>query len=196
MTSETNNHFDVFLSHAHVDAEIVERLGKRLEDEGSCRVWLDRWILVPGEHWQQAIAKAIKGVNSCAVCIGQRTPNGWFQEEIERALNLQSKNKSFRVIPVILPGSSADMVEGFLELRTWIDFSKGLEDKLEFHRLISGVQGVSPGRTDSKLSSADTRMQFVKRKLNQIRELRVETLIDESLALEYQRRLLEQLLDE
>jgi hypothetical protein len=34
--------FDVFLSHAHLDTEVVEQLGIRLEDEGGMRVWLDK----------------------------------------------------------------------------------------------------------------------------------------------------------
>lgn len=48
--------FDVFLSHAHADAEAVETLGARLEDEAQLRVWLDRWVLIPGEHWQQKMS--------------------------------------------------------------------------------------------------------------------------------------------
>ena len=64
MVIETENKFDVFLSHAHLDAEVVELLGERLEDEANLRVWLDRWILIPGEHWQQEI----KGDNPMSPC--------------------------------------------------------------------------------------------------------------------------------
>jgi hypothetical protein len=31
--------FDVFLSHAHVDADIVEKLAARLADEGHFNIW-------------------------------------------------------------------------------------------------------------------------------------------------------------
>ena len=49
--------FDTFLSHSHDDAEWVERLAKRLEDECGFRIWLDKWILVPGKSWQQEMKK-------------------------------------------------------------------------------------------------------------------------------------------
>lgn len=52
MNDESPEIFDVFLSHAHLDAEIVESLGSKLEDIEGLRVWLDKWVLVPGEHWQ------------------------------------------------------------------------------------------------------------------------------------------------
>jgi hypothetical protein len=103
--------FDVFLSHAHVDADVVEKLGTRLEDEGRLRVWLDKWVLVPGEPWVQGLAKALAETASCAVCIGNKTPSGWFSQEIQRALNLQTREPSFRVIPVILPGGDESLVD-------------------------------------------------------------------------------------
>jgi hypothetical protein len=59
MSAELAQTFDVFLSHSHGDAEIVERLGMKLEDEAQLQVWLDKWILVPGEHWQQEMARGL-----------------------------------------------------------------------------------------------------------------------------------------
>ncbi len=138
--------FDVFLSHAHVDADVVEKLGARLADEGGLRVWLDQWVLVPGELWEQGLAKALAEAASCAVCIGNKTPTGWFSQEIQRALNRQAKEPSFRVIPVILPGGDESLVDNFLELRTWVQFKEGIEDRDALHRLISGIKGVAPGR--------------------------------------------------
>jgi hypothetical protein len=40
--------YNAFLSHSHQNAEIVEALAKRLEDDADLRVWLDRWQLAPG----------------------------------------------------------------------------------------------------------------------------------------------------
>lgn len=138
--------FDVFLSHAHVDAEIVEKLGGRLIDKGGLRIWLDKWELVPGEQWQQGMAKALDDASSCAICIGNRTPAGWFRQEIQRALNRQTREPTFRVIPVILPGGDQSLVDNFLELRTWVQFKGDLEDSDALHRLICGIKGIPPGR--------------------------------------------------
>src|SRR3954470_4515694 len=90
--------WDVFLSHSHRDADWVEDLAKRLEDERRVRPWLDRWVLVPGEPWQRKIARGLEEAASCAVCLGQHTPRGWFEREIEKALSRQAVDRRFRVI--------------------------------------------------------------------------------------------------
>jgi hypothetical protein len=138
--------YDVFLSHAHVDAEIVEKLATILEDDHQLTVWLDKWVLVPGEHWQQGMAKALDDAASCAVCIGSKTPKGWFQEEIERALNRQTRDDKFRVIPVILPDGDRSLVDQFLELRTWVEFPSTIDDAAAIYGLVCGIKGVPRGR--------------------------------------------------
>lgn len=191
MTGEPDETFDVFLSYAHTEAEAVESIAVKLEDKYGLRVWLDRWILIPGEHWQQEMAKGLDQAKTCAVCVGSNTPSGWFREEIERALNRQSKDRTFRVIPVILPTGDRGSIDDFLELRTWVDFKTGLEDANAFHVLVSGVGGVPPGRRlPEKMHQSDD-LASLKVKLASIRDLRVERLIDEEIALEYQRRLLD-----
>jgi TIR domain-containing protein len=79
MNAQVEEFFDVFLSHAHGDADVVELLATKLEDDAQFKVWLDRWVLVPGEHWQQDIARALDHAKTCAVCISQHTPKGWFR---------------------------------------------------------------------------------------------------------------------
>ncbi|MBN2045847.1 MAG: TIR domain-containing protein [Anaerolineales bacterium] len=142
--------FDVFLSHSHADAEFVEALAKKLEDDAKLIVWLDKWVLIPGERWLPAMAKGISEAGSCAIFIGDKTPTGWFQEEIERALNRQTQDPDFGVIPVLLPGSDPGLVDNFLELRTWVDYRKGLEDQDAFRRLVFGIKGEPPGRGPDK----------------------------------------------
>jgi hypothetical protein len=56
MTEACGREFNAFLSHSHDDAEWVQRLAVRLEDQCGFRVWLDRWRLVPGGSWQQEMA--------------------------------------------------------------------------------------------------------------------------------------------
>jgi len=194
MTS-ANDTFNVFLSHAHPDAVAVELLGAKLEDEAQLRVWLDRWILVPGENWQQEMAKGISQAQTCAVCIGRHTPKGWFSEEIERALNRQVKDRTFRVIPVILPDGDPTLVDNFLELRTWVDFKKDIDDKYAFHILVSGIRGVPPGRNPYEKVSQDTNLVSIRENLLRIRDLRQQQLIDDVVALDYQRRILDRLIE-
>jgi hypothetical protein len=187
-------HYDVFLSYSHLDAALVEKMGVRLADEAKLNVWLDKWVLVPGENWQQHMAKGLNQARCCAVCIGSKTPKGWFQEEIERALNLQTADPTFRVIPVILPGGDPALVDDFLQLRTWVDFSEGADHGLAFHRLLSGVRGTPPGQYKPVPQNVDHVLQSVRDHLTRIRELRQQQLIDEDIALEFQRRLVDQLI--
>ena len=78
MAIDDNEIYDVFLSHSHIYAEFVEKLAIKLEDNASLKVWLDKWILIPGKHWQQEMAIGLHKAKSCAVCIGKNTPSGWF----------------------------------------------------------------------------------------------------------------------
>lgn len=150
-SSETmpSQRFDVYLSYSHTDAEWVEKLAIRLEDEGGLRVWLDKWYLIPGQPWQQELAHSIDQAHCCAVCISESTPTGWFREEIEKALNRQTSDPSFRVIPVLLPNVKTINVNNFLELRTWVDF-RSLDISYAFHTLVCGIKGIPPGRWPSR----------------------------------------------
>jgi hypothetical protein len=190
MYIRSEDKFDVFLSHSHIDAAWVEELAERLEDEAKLQVWLDKWILIPGEHWQQAMARGLDQAKSCAVCIGDQTPKGWFREEIERALNRQTKDNSFRVIPILLPNAKTINVEDFLELRTWVDFRNGAKDNRAFHTLISGIQGVVPGRGLKEESRLHTQYMLNIQRVTGSRQHPGQSINDE-IALDYQRRLLD-----
>jgi hypothetical protein len=137
MVGGSTETFDVFLSHSHEDSNIVEKLAAKLQDERHFRVWLDKWILVPGNDWQREMAQGLEKAKTCGVCISRNTPSGWFREEIARALNRQSKDPSFRVIPIILPNGDNKIVDDFLELRTWVDFKDGIDDGYSLHVLVS-----------------------------------------------------------
>ena len=182
--------YDVFLSYSHFDAKVVEALAERL-DNINLNVWLDKWNCVPGEKWQQAVAKGLDRARSCAVCIGEQTYRGWFREEIERALNRQTMDESFRVMPVLLPNANASNVDDFLELRTWVDFREGLQNQREFHVLVSGILGKPPGRGFQEYTKHDQEPLFldVDSRLTQIQQLYIDGKIFKEIAMECQREL-------
>jgi hypothetical protein len=191
MSTTGDEIFDVFLSHSHLDVVWVDELAKRLEDGAKLRVWLDKWILAPSQPRQQAMGRRLDLAKSCAVCIGEQTPKGWFQEEIGRVLNHRAKDTTFRVIPVLLPNAQTINVDDFPELRTWIDFKNGLDNSQEFHRLVSGIRGVAPGRGPQEKVALKSSDIPVRDGLIKIREYLSERLIDEYMAREYQRKLLD-----
>jgi len=195
MTNEKKP-YDAFLSHSHIDAEWVETIACRLEDECAFQIWLDKWVLVPGKSWQQAMARGLDEAIACAVCIGSNTPHGWFQEEIERALDIQTRNQSFRVIPVLLSDASPDYVPSFLSLRTWADFRNGKDDDYAFHVLKQGIKGEPVGRWPLKLNDTNDDV-FVKyeQKILELKKFRALGLHEE-VVIEFERKILDRWIDE
>lgn len=97
--------YDVFLSHSSADKPAVEYLAHQLRDEG-IEPFLDKWHLIPGEPWQEALEEALDESRTCAVFIGKAW-GSWQHEEMRSALETRVKDGGFRVIPVLLPGGNA-----------------------------------------------------------------------------------------
>lgn len=139
--------YDVFLSHNGSDKPAVESLAHRLRDIG-LKPWLDKWNLVPGAPWQEAIEDALDACQTVAVFLGPKGIGPWENEEMRSALETRVRNNARRVIPVLLPGAPDPQdrpLPRFLSRLTWVDFRNGLDDDDVFHRLVSGIKGVAPG---------------------------------------------------
>ena len=139
--------YDVFLSHSSADKPAVERLAHKLVEAG-IKPFLDKWHLIPGEPWEEALEEALDQSRTCAVFVGPTGLGPWQNEEMRSALEDRVRNKAFRVIPVLLPGSlepQGEKLPRFLRRLTWVDFRAGLEDEEAFRRLVHGIQGTSPG---------------------------------------------------
>ena len=126
--------YDVFLSHNSADKEAVELLARRLTEEAGLNPFLDKWHLVPGEPWQEALEVALDCSATVAVFVGPSGVSPWHNEEMRAALNRAVRTRDeYRVIPVLLPGASEESVAGFLALRSWVDFRPGLDDASSDH---------------------------------------------------------------
>jgi len=143
--------YDVFLSHHGGDKPQVEALAARLEDEEGLKPFLDKWHLIPGEPWQEALEEALDQSGSCAVFLGPSGFGGWHHEEMRAALDqrVADRARKFRVIPVLLPGATMpnrSKSPRFLSRLTWVDFRAGLDDQEAFQRLVAGIRRLPPGR--------------------------------------------------
>ena len=141
--------FHVFLSHNSDDKPAVEELARRLKADG-LEGWLDKWHLIPGQAWQQAIEQALADSGSVAVFVGPSGFGPWQNEEMRVALAKRVKDGDgkFRVIPVLLPGGTREergRLPAFLLELTWVEFRDSLDDVDAYHRLKSGILGLSPG---------------------------------------------------
>jgi hypothetical protein len=141
--------YDVFLSHSSGDKPRVEDLARRLKQAG-IEPFLDKWNLIPGQPWQEALEEALGESAACAVIIGSGPFGPWHHEEMRAALEhrVSSSRGKFPVIPVLLPAAERPHdydLPLFLKRMTWVEFPKGLDDEPAFHRLVSGIRGLAPG---------------------------------------------------
>jgi TIR domain len=149
--------YDVFMSHQSGDKSLVESIATRLVDEQGLRPFLDKWHLIPGEPWQEALEEALDRSKTCAVFLGPGGLGPWENEEMRAAIEERVRNKSFRVIPVLLPGAepkNEKTLPRFLRRLTWVDFRGGLDDPDTFQRLVAGIRGVAPGPQSAQTTSA------------------------------------------
>ena len=93
---------DLFVSYSWRDRPLVEPVARALAERG-LKVFLDRWYLVPGQRWQTALEQQLRQCGAVAVFIGPNGLGSWQQREKELALDRQSRDESFPVIPVLLP---------------------------------------------------------------------------------------------
>src|SRR6185295_2084252 len=138
--------YHVFLSHASADKPAVEHLARKLQEAG-LEPFLDKWHLIPGDPWQEALEEALDQSRNCAVFLGKAL-GPWQNEEMRSALDEQVRHRSYRVIPVLLPGGKQPTdrnLPRFLRRRTWVDFRPSLDDEDAFHRLLAGIRGEAPG---------------------------------------------------
>jgi formylglycine-generating enzyme required for sulfatase activity len=134
--------FDVFLSYHWRDHARVEAVARWLRDQG-LRVFLDRWYLLAGRPWPQALEQALGTCRAAAVFVGPGEMGPWQQREKNLALERQARDAGFPVVPVLLP--QADPVLGFLGLNTWVDLREQPDDPAGLALLAAAVRGEPPG---------------------------------------------------
>jgi hypothetical protein len=133
--------YDVFISYSRADQAVANRLNEWLSAQG-LRTFYDRQELAPGLPWVAALEQAIAASGAVAILFGPQGIGNTQQYEIELALVRQTGNRSFPVIPVLLPGSDNPPV-GFLQLLTWADMRAGhdlLDCPAELQALLAAIR--------------------------------------------------------
>ncbi|MCX7111051.1 MAG: SUMF1/EgtB/PvdO family nonheme iron enzyme [Proteobacteria bacterium] len=133
--------YDVFLSYHWRDQTPVHALAEKLLNQ-NLHVFLDRWYLTPGQPWPELLEQALATCGAVAVCIGPGEMGSWQQREQHYALDRQTREKGFPVIPVLMPGAEPPL--GFIRQNTWVDFRTGLSDDLPLQLLAAAVRREPP----------------------------------------------------
>ena len=140
--NDSAQRYDVFLSYDSRDWTQAEAVARALRS-GGLSVFLDRWYLVPGRPWPEALEDALGRCRAIALILGASGLGPWQQREKALALDRQVRDANFPVIPVLLPGS--DPALGFLGLNTWVDLRSGSDDRGALAVLAAAVRGEPPG---------------------------------------------------
>jgi TPR repeat protein/energy-coupling factor transporter ATP-binding protein EcfA2 len=138
-----NETYDVFISYSRADARHAADIDAALRAHG-LRSFFDRRNLAPGAPWIRALEEAIGMAKAAIVLIGPRGLGNTQQYERELAIVRQSHDPGFPVVPVMLPEATTDRPFDFLNVLTWIDFSKVAKPSDapdEFDRLLAAVRG-------------------------------------------------------
>src|ERR1700733_10691924 len=129
---------DVFLSHNTADSAQVESIAKALQNEG-ISVWLDTFNLIVGEVFTPAIEKALKECEAIAVFVGPMGRGPYQNEEFNLFLGTRGIQGA-RIIPVLLPGGTLEMLSGFMESRTRVQFHETIDEIGPFRLLVGGIR--------------------------------------------------------
>jgi energy-coupling factor transporter ATP-binding protein EcfA2 len=142
-TFMANEAYDVFISYSRADSRDATEIDSFLRAHG-LKSFFDRGNLAPGAPWIRALEEAIGAAKAAIVLIGPRGHGNTQQYERELAFVRQSRDPGFPVVPVMLPETTTDRPFDFLNVLTWIDFSKvakASDAPDEFDRLLAAVQG-------------------------------------------------------
>jgi hypothetical protein len=113
-----------FYARAGADKSALEALALRLRGAG-LRPFFDEWHLVPADLRIPALEAAIEGSPTIAVLIGPKGDGGVARPAEPARARARGRGAGKRVIPMLLPRASTQSLEGFLGLRTGIDFDAG-----------------------------------------------------------------------
>ena len=127
--------YDVFLSHSSNDKVVARELGEQLKATG-LRVWLDEWIIKPGDSIPLAIERGLEDSRTLVLMMSRHAfSSEWVTMERHTALFRDPTNQSRRFIPVRLDDST---INDSLRQFAYVDWRT--KDKTEYLRLLGAIQ--------------------------------------------------------
>jgi hypothetical protein len=111
---------DLFLSYNSQDRAAVQQVRTLLGVRG-VSVFYDRESLGLGLDWFEPLERALGRVRGVVVLLGPNGLGRWQRREMALALDRQTREATFPVIPVLLPGSQVEDYGGFLLQNTYAD---------------------------------------------------------------------------
>jgi len=135
--------YHAFLSHAHVDKGVVDRIHDLLTRCAGLSVWYDSKALPAAKNLATELPDCIAQCRSMILVLSKAAvESGWVKEEYSYAVLQRTRNPRFRIIPIRLDDCA---VPAFLETTKWLEVpggclgSPGFVDLLEafYHSEVS-----------------------------------------------------------
>ena len=130
--------YDIFLSYRHTDIEWVKILELNLKAQGY-RIFRDEYQMIAGEEIRQRLYEAIEKSKYGVVIYPQNDDSKWIKEEIAWMRERQSRDASFKIIPIVMHTSEHLPDENIL----YIDFTHKDYERA-FNELICAIKAVPP----------------------------------------------------
>lgn len=126
----------IFLCHFSNDKPTVRDLYHRLRAD-DFDPWLDEEKLLPGQHWEQEIPKAVRNSDVVVVCLskGSITKSGYVQKEIKYALDVADEQPEGTIFLIPLKLEECSIPERLGHLHY-----VNLYDERGYNRLIASLQ--------------------------------------------------------
>ena len=125
--------YDVFLSHSSADKPVVRELAARLRDAG-LRVWLDEWIIQPGDLISQQIEQGLEQSALLLFCMSENAfGSDWAQLESHTAIFRDPLNRDRRFVTLRLDDAP---IKAMLRGYAYIDWRAEQHRERELRRLL------------------------------------------------------------
>ena len=137
----------VFLSHSSADSAGAEAVAQLLRNAG-VEVWLDLDQLTPGEQWSPALEAALKDSSHFVVLVGEAGVQRWVDREVRYALDRNTQDPQYRVIPLLGPGAREDPLPLFLKQQQYLKLDWRQPDAAAVQRIAAAILEAPPERVN------------------------------------------------
>jgi WD40 repeat protein len=139
--------YDVFLSYSNKDKDVVHDLAERLSNDG-VRVWLDVWVIQPGDSIPLKIQQGIEQSRTLLMCMSPHYfESEWGKLESLSLLFRDPTNTQRRFIPILIADCERpDIIAQFAYI-DWKTPTNKAYKKLQESSRIRDIQSLEPAQS-------------------------------------------------
>jgi formylglycine-generating enzyme required for sulfatase activity len=109
-------------------------------------VRLDLEQLTPGEQWSKALEQALKDSSHFLVLVGEAGVQRWVDREVRYALDRNTVDPKYRVIPLLGPGAKEDALPLFLQQQQYLKLDWRQPGAAAIQRIAAAILAAPPER--------------------------------------------------